>query len=138
MIQKSLSLALIALLLQAISAAPIYSQQTTAESQHIAKMKTRLGAIGVAEKKIVTVTQRDGAKLRGRVSEMKEDTFVITDDKTNAASTVAYSDVAQVKAKSGGLSTLAKIGIGVGAAAAAFVIWGVAYSRSCPTSLPCR
>lgn len=139
MIQKSLSLTLITLLLQMICVTPIFSQQTDAESQRVAKLKERLNTIGVVQKKRVVVTRTDGTKLDGRVSRMQEDSFVITDNKTGVDTTVAYDNVAQVKGKGGGLSTAAKIGIGVGVAiVAAVVIIGIGFSRSCPTAIPCR
>jgi hypothetical protein len=66
-------------------------------------MKERIGVIHL-EKKRVTITRRDGTKLKARVSEVKEDSFVMTDEKTGAASEVRYDDVVQVKTKSNGLA----------------------------------
>ncbi len=140
MFQKSLSLALASILLGALCVTPVSAGlQTDKERQRIAKVKERISVISLVEHKRVSITRRDGTKLRGRAGEIQENSFVITDDKTGTNTTVAYSDVTQVKSKGdGGLSTGAKIAVGAGAAVAVFITWGFIYSRSCPTSLPCR
>jgi len=139
MFQKSLSLALALILSGMICVTPVSARlQTDQETQRIAKVKERISVISLVEHKRVVITRRDGTKLRGRVSEMTGVSFVITDDQTDTNTTVAYSDVTQVKSKGDGFSTGAKIAIGAGLAVGAFITWGVIYSRSCPTSLPCR
>ncbi len=61
-------------------------------------------------------------KLAGHISEVKEDSFVIIDEKTGTTTTVAYSDVTQVKSKGKGLSTGVKVAIGAGLAAVVLVL----------------
>jgi len=65
---------------------------------------------------------KDGTKLKGYISQTLEDSFDLTNAKTKQPTTVLYRDVAQVKKQ--GLSTGAKIalGIGIGALATAVVI----------------
>jgi hypothetical protein len=139
MLQKFLSLALASLLIQVICVTPVPAgQQTDKETQRIAEVKERISAIGLVEKKRDIITRRDSTKLTGRVSEIKKDSFVITDDKTGTSSTVAYSDVTQVKSKGDGLSRGTKITIGARIAAAAVITWGIIYSRSCPSPFACR
>ena len=55
---------------------------------------------------------RNKTKLKGYVSKVSEDSFVIVDEKTGTTSTVSYAQVKQVKGKN--LSTAAEIAIGVG------------------------
>ena len=58
------------------------------------------------------VKLRDKTRLKGYISEVSENGFVVTDAKTGAANSVAYANVAQVKGNN--MSTGAKIGIGIG------------------------
>ncbi len=95
--------------------------RTNEETLRVTKMKERIGVIHL-EKKRVTITRRDGTKLKARVSEVKEDSFVMTDEKTGAASEVRYDDVVQVKTKSNGLATSTKFLIGAGIVAAVVVV----------------
>ena len=53
--------------------------------------------LGVGSKARVEVKLRDGTKLRGSVISAGGDTFTITDSKTGASRTVAYTEVARVK-----------------------------------------
>jgi hypothetical protein len=52
-------------------------QQTDKETQRIAEVKERISAVGFLEKKRVIITRRDSTKLRGRVSEIKEDSLAL-------------------------------------------------------------
>jgi hypothetical protein len=122
MYKKSLSLMLVAFLLQMFfvtSATAVV--RTNEETLHVAKMKERIGAIHL-ERKRVTVTRRDGTKLKARVSEVREDSFVMTDEKTGAANEIRYDDVEQVKTKGNGLATSTKFLIGAGIVAAVVVV----------------
>jgi len=59
---------------------------------------------------------------KGRISEIKEFSFVINDEQTGTIIEVKNEDVTQVKTKGNGLSTGAKILIEVGIAAAVVVL----------------
>ncbi len=96
-------------------------EQTDKKTKRIAKMKERI-SVSHLVKKHVTITRRDGTKLKGRISEVNESSFIIKDEQTGAISEVKYDDATQVKTKGNGLSTSAKILIGVGIAAAAVVL----------------
>jgi predicted ATP-dependent serine protease len=67
--------------------------------------------------------------MKGYISQTGEDSFTLTDSKTKQTSTLAYSDVAQVKG--GGLSSTSKtlIGVGVGVGIA-LVVLAVAADRA--------
>jgi hypothetical protein len=60
-------------------------------------VRTAVAKLGVGSKARVEVKLQDGTKLRGSVSSAAEDNFTITDSKTGASTTVAYTEVAQVK-----------------------------------------
>ena len=77
------------------------------------KVKTFVAQRGTGPKAKVTVKLKDNTKLKGYISDAGNDSFTLSDSKTGQARTLAYSDVAEVK-KPGGMSLVAKIGIGVG------------------------
>ena len=74
-------------------------------------MRAGILKLGVGPDARVAIKLRDNVKLAGYISEVKDDSFVVTDLKTRAATAVSYSDVAQVKGHN--LSDGAKTAIGV-------------------------
>jgi hypothetical protein len=76
------------------------------------KIKANVTKRGTGEKARVNVKMLNGTKMKGFISQAGDDSFTLTDSKTKQTSTLAYSDVAQVKGT--GLSTTSKILIGVG------------------------
>jgi len=82
------------------------------------QVKAEVFKRGTGEKAKVKVKLRDGSEVRGYISKTKEDSFELH-DKTGKNLTLAYADVISVRKL--GLSKGAKIGIGVGVAAAAFL-----------------
>lgn len=122
MYEKLFSLMLAAFVIQTICITPVSAVvRTDKVTQHIAKMKERV-SVNHLEKKRVVITRRDGTKLKGHISEIKENSFIINDEQTGITSEVNNNDVTQVKPKGNGLSTGAKILIGVGIAATAVVV----------------
>lgn len=121
MFKKLLSIILVSFLLQMICITPVsIIAQTDKETQRIAKMKKDMGEIQLNKKRFI-ITRRDGMILNGRISEVKESSFVIRDEQ-GTTSEVKYDDVTQIKSKSSGLSTGTKVLIGVGIAAAVVVL----------------
>ena len=82
------------------------------------KVRAAVLELGVDKASLVSIKLRDKTKLAGYISEIGDRSFVVTDLKSVAATTVAYPDVVQVKGNN--LSTGAKIAI------AAAIIAGVA------------
>jgi len=111
--KKFITMMVAALLIAAVNVQPIAaSSKAEKEVRLTGKVKQGIEKIGSGRDARVEVKLRDKTKLKGYVSEINEDGFVVTDFKTGAASPVAYADVAQVKGNN--LSTGAKIAIGVG------------------------
>jgi hypothetical protein len=122
MIKKCLSFALCCLLLVAASSLLISAQTNTGNNaSSIAKIKADVAKRDIYERDLVVVKKLDGTKLKGYITQKGDDSFTLTDSKTNQSTTIAYSDVAQVK--KGGLSTTSKIAIGALAGAAAIVLY---------------
>jgi hypothetical protein len=123
MIKKCLFAAFIGLMLLFTNPQLINAQTNTSNNDvTINRIKANVTKRGTGEKARVNVKMRNGTKLKGFISQAGDDSFTLTDSKTKQASTLAYSDVAQVNGT--GLSTASKIliGVGVGVAVTAAVI----------------
>ena len=126
MIKKCLSLVFIGLMLYGVNLQIISAQSNTDNA--LEKIKTDVSKRGAGEKSKVVVKMKDGTKRKGFISQTGEDSFDLTDSKTKQTTAVAYRDVEQVKKQ--GLSTGAKIAIGVGIAAVAAVVIAVAIGQA--------
>jgi sRNA-binding regulator protein Hfq len=91
----------------------IFAQSKTDKTAE--KIKADVSKRLAKGKSKVAVKLKNGTKLKGYISRAGEDSFELTNYKTNQTSTIAYDDVAKVKGQ--GLSSGAKIAIGVGVAA---------------------
>jgi hypothetical protein len=126
MIKKSLAI-IIACLMTQMLCAPSASAKSKEEKQAelTLRVKNSISRLGVGPDARVEIKLQHNTKLVGYVSEVKDETFAITNPKTGATTTVAYDDVTQVKGHN--LSTGAKIAIGVGIgiaiAVVTLVIW---------------
>ena len=112
MFKKYLSLVFICLLAFAANLQLIKAQTNTGNNPAVEKIKSNVTRRGTGEKARVNVIMLNGTKLKGFISQAGDDSFTLTDSKTKQTSTLAYSDVAQVKGT--GLSTTSKVLIGVG------------------------
>ena len=123
MIKKCLSVALLGLMFLSTNLQLINAQTSTGNNTAaVEKIKANVTKRGTGEKARVNVKMLNGTKMKGFISQAGDDSFTLTDSKTKQTSTLAYSDVAQVKKQ--GLSTGAKIliGVGVGVAVTAVVL----------------
>jgi len=121
MIKKCLSVALLGLTLLFTNLQLINAQTNTGNNAAtVEKIKANVTKRGTGEKARVNVKMLNGTKMKGFISQAGDDSFTLTDSKTKQTSTLAYSDVAQVKKQ--GLSTGAKILIGVGVGVAVTVV----------------
>ena len=101
------------------------------QSQSVAqaeKVKAGVKKLGIGESARIEVRLHAGTKLKGYIKEVSGDSFVVFDTKTATTHTVRYEQVDQLKGK--GLSTGAKIAIGLGIAFAVLgglVIYGLTH-----------
>lgn len=112
MFKRTLTIVLAGLLIQAICVRPAAaSSKEEKQAERAEKVRMGILKLGVGPDARVAIKLRGDAKIAGYVSEVKDDSFVVTDLKSRSATTVVYGDVAQVKGHN--LSTGAKIGIGM-------------------------
>jgi hypothetical protein len=119
------------ILISAIFGSQGVSAKTGTAAQQAAEARAKVLRMGVGAKSRVEVKLRDDSKLKGYVSEARDDSFTVTDSKTGASQTVSYTDVSQVKKSGGGLSTRSKLLIGAAAAAGAIVTWIIVKPALC-------
>jgi hypothetical protein len=111
--KKLLTMMIACLVVSAVSARPIAaSSRAEKEARFAGKVKLGVEKLGSGRDTRVEVKLRDKTRLKGYVSEIGNNEFVVTDVKTGASNKIAYADVKQVKGNN--LSTGAKIAIGIG------------------------
>lgn len=132
MISKTISVFLMALLLHSSVAA----QTSSSPTQSAARMQQVLRKAQGKDKPVTVILSKkidNKTKLTGKVSEVSDTSFTVTDQKTGNLTKLAYEDVRQVNQK--GMSKGSKIAIGIAVGAAAFLAVGVAV---CFAAGPCR
>ena len=96
--RKLLSLALVSFLLNLVCFTPtIAGTKTDKESQFADRVKAGIAKLGTGPEAHVELKLRDGKKLKGYVSQVADDHFVVVDVKTGATTPVPYPQVKQVK-----------------------------------------
>lgn len=93
------------------------AQSNTASQTQVETIRAKVKKIGIGERGKVKARLLDGTAHEGFVREANEDSFVIV-DKQGSPHVVLYKDVKEVKSRRG-LSTGAKIGIGIAIGAGA-------------------
>ena len=117
MFKRNLALMLVGPLILSLTLTPAVSAQSKPEPEavQIAKLKAKLAKFGTSQKTKLEVTLRDTSKRSGHLSQLKDESIVLTDAKTGADTEIAFANIAD--AKKSGLSTEAKIAlISIGAA----------------------
>jgi hypothetical protein len=98
---------------------PLAAQQGD-QVMTVEQVKIKIAKLGVGDKAKATIKLKDGAKSKGYIAQADDDDFVLRDRKTNAPTTIRYTDVAKVEANRGH-STARNIAIGVGIGVGAFL-----------------
>jgi hypothetical protein len=110
--KKLLTMMVACLVVSAVSVRPVAASSKAEEELRFAgKVKQGIEKLGSGSNTRVEVKLRDKTRLKGYVSEISENGFVVTDLKTGVSNNVAYAEVKQIKGNN--LSTGAKIAIGV-------------------------
>jgi hypothetical protein len=122
MLKKICSVLLSALLLQAAAVPALAATSAEKEARRAEKVRTQLAKLGTGTDARVRVELRDKTRLEGYLSELGDESFVIT-NKAGVATVVTYPQVK--KAQGHNLSTSAKIaiGVGIGIAIVLLILW---------------
>jgi hypothetical protein len=128
--KKTLSFLLSAAVLHVFTCAALANEtpkEMAKRAMLAAEVKAGVASIGAGKSTRVRVLLSDKTKYHGYITEIHDDYFVVTEAKTGATAPIAYPEVKGIKGNN--LSTGAKIGIGVGIAAAVAIIAVILSSR---------
>ncbi len=95
MLKKISSLTLIVLLMQMFFALPTFAG--TKEEKFTEKVKTGIAKLGTGPEAKIKVKLKDGTKIKGYVTEVSENQFVVMNLKTGQTIPIAYPEVSQAK-----------------------------------------
>jgi preprotein translocase subunit SecF len=102
-------------------AQPLAAQEGNQPEMTLEQVKIKIAKLGVGDKAKATIRLKSGAKAKGYIAQAGEDDFVLRHRKTDAPTTIHYSDVAKVESNRGH-STARNIGIGVGIGVGALLL----------------
>ena len=129
MLKKYLTLILTVLVINlSFSSVAFAETKTEKEAKFAQKVKTEITKLGTGTEAKIQVKLKDGTKLKGYVSNIGEESFSVTDDKTGALVEVPYPKAKQIKGNN--LNKGIKIAIGVGIAIAVIFVVGYALGNS--------
>jgi len=120
MLRSLLACLIPGLLLVATSSQPIAAQQRDRQAATAEEVKIAITKLGVGAKAKATIRLKNGTKTKGYIAQAGEDTFVMRDRKTDAPTTIRYTDVSRVE-ENRGHSTARNIAIGVGVGVGAVI-----------------
>jgi hypothetical protein len=124
MFKNTLTIMIAGMLMQLFCVQPASAlSRAEKQAQRIEKLKAGILKLGLGTDARVAITLRDHAKLAGFVTEANEESFIVTDPKTRATTTVAYADVTQVKGNNLGTGAKIAIGIGIGVGVTLLVLF---------------
>lgn len=110
---KIAAVVLVALFLNLSYPSPALAGSSPEKEARLAqKVQTEISKLGTGPNARIDLKLRDKTKLKGYISEVGADSFVVIDDKTGSATTVNYPQVKQVRGNN--LATGWKIAIGIG------------------------
>ncbi len=113
MFKKYLTVGLTFLILNlSLSSVAFAETKAEKEAKFAQKVKTQITKLGFGTDAKVEVKLKDGKKLKGYVSNIGEESFSVTNEKTGVISEIPYPNAKQIKGNN--LSTGVKIAIGVG------------------------
>ena len=107
MLKRLARVVLAGLVLNFVCSAPVLARGgQDKEAKRVAKVKKQIAELGTGPKVKVEVKLRDKTRHTGYVSAIGDEQFAVTDEKTNAATTVSYAQVEKVTPKPSLISTV--------------------------------
>ena len=120
MLKKYSSLLLIGLIINLAFGSVAFGQDK--EIKATEKIKIKIAKVGVGSKSI-KVKLKDKTKVKGNITEINDDDFVLVSKKNSASTTISYDQVEKVSIP---LTTLQKVGIGAAIAGTVIVVYAAA------------
>jgi hypothetical protein len=106
------------LLLLAPALQTVNARTQNNQTSSIDQVKIQVAKMGTGDKARATITTRTGLKVKGYVYSAADDDFVIRDRKTDAPTTIRYTDVTRIERNQGhSMARNVLIGVGIGAGA---------------------
>lgn len=90
------------------------------EAKFALEVKASVTKLGTGKEAKVQVKLKDGTKIKGYISEINENSFVVVDEKTGTSTEIPYPSAKQVKGNN--LSNGVKLAIAIGIIAAVTTI----------------
>lgn len=99
MITRTLTVAIACVLMVTLGTVSLVSAKPRGDKERELTEKVKAGvlSLGVGPETKVEVKLRDKTKVSGSIAEANDESFVVSDNKSGARTTVAYGDVAKVK-----------------------------------------
>jgi phage protein D len=113
MLKRLLAIALASILIHTVASAQptLAGSKEDKQAKLAERVRAGIAKLGTGTSALVEVKLRDKTLVSGFISEADNSRFLVTDAKTGASTSVAYTDVTKVQGHN--LSTGAKIGIGI-------------------------
>lgn len=122
MFKKALVLGLCVAFLNLCFSTPAFAQARLDEDANLtAKVKSSIQKLGTGKHARVQVKLKNGTKLKGNVSQINDDSFLVTNEATGNQTEVLYSQTKQVK-RSNRYGIWTVIGVGTLAAMIAIIV----------------
>ena len=96
------------------------SQKVDKSAKKIEKLKMEIAKLGTGKEAKVVISLANGSKVKGYVSQVNENSFVVTNESSGATTEIQFSDVNKLAGRN--MSTGTKIAIGFGIAAVALLL----------------
>ena len=122
MLKKHIGLVSIGLILNLAFSSFVFAQDS--ETRATQKIKIRVAEIGTGGK-VIEVKFKDKTKIKGYITEIKEDGFVLVSKKNGASTDISYDKVKNIQPI---LATSRKVGLAVATGLLAFGIIGAIVS----------
>lgn len=109
-----------------VSVAPFSGYAKSSAQDQVAKIKEKVAKVGTGPKARVKVTLKDGTSLKGHITVIEDERFVLVADKTATVNSINYTDVKQVKTLTDNPFSDPKVWLGLALIPAIIVIGVVA------------
>jgi hypothetical protein len=115
MLRKFLAFALCIFLVHTYSVAPLLARaQTGTKPSHVEDIRSKVAVAGVSSEKLVDVKLKDGTKLKGHITGIREESFDLAVSPNGEKKGILYSDVSKVGTSWSTKKVVLLIGVVVG------------------------